>query len=69
MAHVVISGRGSPPTVMKAVHGARYASPKVGGQVALEGDKEEEMEFQDAKMALKVVYNHSNFDSSTDERR
>jgi hypothetical protein len=39
-------------------------------QVALEGDKEEEVEFQNAKRALKVVYGHSDsdFDSSDNER-
>jgi hypothetical protein len=36
-------------------------------QVAPEGDKEEELEFQDAKRALKVIYGHSDSDSSTDE--
>jgi hypothetical protein len=32
-----------------------------------EEDKDEEMEFQNAKRALKAVYDHSGFDSSTDE--
>jgi hypothetical protein len=34
-----------------------------------EAKKEEEMEFQNTKRALKAVYGHSKSDSSTDERR
>ena len=36
-----------------------------------EGDKEEEMEFQNSKMALKAIYGHSDSDlsSSSNERR
>jgi hypothetical protein len=38
-------------------------------QVAPEGDKEEEMEFQKAKRALKAIYGYSDTDSSDDEHR
>jgi hypothetical protein len=38
-------------------------------KVDLEEHKDEEMEFQDAKGALKAVYGHSNSKSSTNERR
>jgi hypothetical protein len=38
-------------------------------QVVQEDDKDEEMAFQDAKRALKAIYDHSNSNSSTDERR
>jgi hypothetical protein len=39
-------------------------------QVVREDDeeKDEEMAFQDAKRALKAIYDHSDSDSSTDER-
>jgi hypothetical protein len=38
-------------------------------QAAPEGNKKEEMEFQDAKRVLKAIYGHSDSDSSTNERR
>jgi hypothetical protein len=34
-----------------------------------EEDKDDEMEFQNAKMVLKFVYGYSNFESSADEHR
>jgi hypothetical protein len=34
-----------------------------------EEDKDEEMEFQDAKRSLKAIYGHSDSESSADERR
>jgi proline dehydrogenase len=34
-----------------------------------EEDKDEEMEFQDAKRALKAIYDHSYSDSSTNKHR
>jgi hypothetical protein len=37
--------------------------------VDLEANKGEEMEFKNAKGALKAVYGHSESDSSTDEHR
>jgi hypothetical protein len=37
--------------------------------VYLEEDKDDEMEFQNAKMVLKFVYGYSNFESSADEHR
>jgi hypothetical protein len=37
--------------------------------IAREGDDEEEMEFQNAKRAIKVIYDHSDFESSDNERR
>jgi uncharacterized protein (DUF305 family) len=38
-------------------------------KVDLEANKDEEMEFKNAKGALKAVYGHSESDSSTDEHR
>jgi hypothetical protein len=38
-------------------------------KAVLEDDKDEELEYQDTKRALKAVYGHSDSDSSTDERR
>jgi hypothetical protein len=38
-------------------------------KVATEDDKDEEMEFQNAKRALKTVYDHFDSDSSTNDRR
>jgi hypothetical protein len=47
-----------------------HAFPPVGGQTKVDPkeDKDEAMEFQNAKRVLKDIYDHSDSDSSTNKR-